>query len=89
MSKKRKKLQPAEPSAQDRLLDNCHCDQLSDMKYRLWGFHLAITGAAEELGDVDGAGLLQLSRDICEQMDAIHAAFSAEFELRRGERGLA
>jgi hypothetical protein len=86
MSKRRKKPQPAEPPVQDRLSDNCHCDQLSDMRYRLWGFHLAITGAAEELGDDDGAGLLQLSRDICEQMDAIHAAFAAEHDLRLAKK---
>lgn len=85
MTKKQKKSSPVEP-VQDRLKDCRHCDELSDMKYRLWGFHLAITGICEDICEPDASGLLQLSRDICERMDSVHAAFGAEHELRRAEK---
>ncbi len=75
----------AEP-AQDRLMDNIHCDQLSDMKSRIYALHLAICGVRDEISDTAADALIQLSLDICEQMDAVHASFSAEFDLRFAER---
>ena len=75
-----------EGAAISRLSDHHHCDELCDMKHRLQGFYLAIRGAGEDLGDGDRDGLLQLSSDICERMEAIHSAFSAEYELRRAEK---
>ncbi|TLG77790.1 hypothetical protein [Methylocystis sp. B8] len=89
MSKRRKKLHPAEPPVQGRLMDNTHCDQLSDMKRRIYALHLAICGVRDEIGDNSADALSQLSLDISDQMEAVYAAFAAEFELRHAERGLA
>ncbi|MCQ4188048.1 hypothetical protein [Methylocystis suflitae] len=84
MSNKQRKLELVEP-VQERLMDNTHCDQLSDMKSRIYALHLAICGVRDELGDTSADALTQLSLDLHDQMEAIHAAFNAEFELRRAE----
>ncbi|MBG0801664.1 hypothetical protein IYW40_09220 [Methylocystis sp. H4A] len=89
MSNKQRKLELVEP-ARERLMDNTHCDQLSDMKSRIYALHLAICGVQHDLLDSSaGPALIQLSMDIAEQMDAIYEAFTAEFKLRRVEKGLA
>jgi hypothetical protein len=88
MAKKSKKAKAieAEP-AQARLQDNTHCDQLFDPRRRMWGIHTAVTGLLEDvINDDAGGGVQQLCLDVCERMDAIYAAFSAEQELRRLER---
>lgn len=72
--------------AQDRLSDTRHCDELSDMKSRMWAVHLAVTGISDDLGTTDGDTLLQLTRDVAEHMEAVHAAFAAEYDLRFAER---
>lgn len=78
----------AEP-AQDRLTDNTHCDQLSDMKNRVYALHLAICGVRDEISDSSADALTQISLDIADHMAAIYAAFVAEFELRNAEKGVA
>lgn len=88
MTKKQKKSSPKEP-AQDRLSDTQHCDELSDMKSRLWGLHLAVTGISDDLDTTDGDALLQLTRDVAERMEAVHAAFAEEYDLRFAEKGSA
>ena len=60
---------------QDRLMDNTHCDQLSDMKSRIYALHLAICGVRDEISDCSADALTQLSLDITDQMEAVHAAF--------------
>ncbi len=75
----------AEP-AHDRLSDTRHCDELSDMKSRMWAVHLAITGISDDIGKTDADALLQLTRDVAERVEAVHAAFAAEHDLRFAER---
>lgn len=70
MSNKKSKLKLVEP-AQDRLMDNTHCDQLSDMKSRIYALHLAICGVRHRLA-LARAGVQhqQLDRRVA---DAAHA----------------
>lgn len=74
------------PQAPERLMDNVHCDQLLDMKSRVYSLHLAICGVRDEISDTAADALTQLSLDLHDQMEAVHAAFDAEFELRRAEK---
>ena len=87
MAKKSKKSKAVEVEpVGERLLDNVHCDQLSDMRRCMWGIYTAITGLLEDVNDKSaGSGVQQLCFDVCESMDAIYEAFSAEQELRRVE----
>ena len=71
---------------EDRLSDTRHCDELSDVKSRMWAVHLAVTGISDDPGTTDGDALLQLTRDVAERMEAVHAAFAAEHDLRFAER---
>lgn len=85
MTDQQQKSSRIEP-VEDRLSDTRHCDELSDMKSRMWAVHLAVTGISDDLGTTDGDALLQLTRDVAERMEAVHATFAAEHDLRLAER---